>query len=902
MDAVEKEKHRRILEAEDGDFLSRNWKASAEAFLAAVQAGEDIGDIVDLLAHTYRQCSQVPAMQPLAKAVVLQCLRSKDVQRLARIVQSVAYPEYFIHAMESAAASGADILPHVPWMLSNSTDEHTLARILCSHAGLDGSALVPAVNLLGSTEAGQKILPRFLQECVERKVDLTWALPALRPMIAQDSTRKRIVAVLVWIAQAGVDLSELEETLQSCIQDKDSGVRSDAAHCLAFHRTRKLGPEAADFLFSHTDFVVRRSAIAALGLRQRMIPAIGAFDRLVRALFDPEAEVRGKGFVFLRSACANGQVFDIAPALMQELANSARHPEKTAVICEFLFYFLAARPEHAARIRTALPQIPEFAALRRGPAAVCAVCISIPRSQTYSNEGDVPSAVEVLERVSAEMHGLLAELRRCRQCGTYYAYNFEEETEDMVRYVTISVRRLTPDEILSTAKGSLRTELETKLPALLTQSRQNRDHPVRREREEAAWILSVHSLNSEDYAALADLLQSPDEVLRFQAMTALSERIKETRTPEKWSSLAPNLKAALEDSSEPVQVAAAQTLAYLGIQKRQSTAVLELLLHKKAAVIAAAAELLWLGAAAIEFDSRLVQRLRDLVTHPDELVRRYAAYCLKSAGYPGGLSVFREALRNADAKTRCDAADALRGACEAGEDVSDSISDLVEMLPDPETAWHANETLKKAARAGISILPALPVICRLLSRQEGMRLEFLETLGAMRAGGADLSGQISALGPLLKDRRCGYSVLSLIEKLPTKTLATIEQDLRAAMNGKNFESLHETCCYLLTRVLVGQNRMNQVSEILTHEMRQIRGACVSILNTLCREGHGASFVPLAPVIARNLEIQSEFLRRDTISLLLAIAANSANAREEVLRAARQFRVPAAVEVLARLQS
>lgn len=872
MDSREKSRHCAVLEKEDTDSLSRTWKTSAEFFRNAARSGEDIEDVIDLLADVFRQCSQVPTMEVLAEAIVLHCLQRSSAARLASIVSSVHYPLYFLRAVEDSAEQGADLLPHLSWLLQYPEEDMTVARVLRKYIQHGPpNRLAELFQSLTAIPQGRELLPRLIQEAGSNGVNVTAGLPVIANLLRQPQ-RRLLVSALLWTLPA--DLSLIIEPLHECLNDPEETTRRNAACCIAY-QIAGLEPSP---------------------------------ETVTDALRDPSHDVREAAFLLLRRLCTQ-KSFELTDGLVTALGEASLNPALKESIREFLWEAIRSRPRESARIRAALSGFPILPELHDAN-PVCSICASIPRSQEYSYEGEVPPAFEKLELVSSEEHSLPAEMRRCPECGSFYEYSFEAETEDMSHYVSIQLRRVAPAEMLSRARGSLLVRVQNSYPSLIENAKQNLDHPVRRERAEAAWALASHAIDHGEFDLLAALCANEDKIIRSEAIHEASAACDAGRESRPIGVL---LAARLDDSAEEIGAVAARGLARLMIGQGDTEGLLDLL-HRRPAVIASAAQQVWLALAASTLKAEpLIGRLTELIAHPLELARRYATLALKAAGFPGPgpeagslvtgrLEAFFSALSHSDARIRCDAADALRGALELNLNIDPAVPRLIELLVDQESAWHANRTLGALAGKGTSIAGAFPAIARQLTVRPEMREEFLETLRSAQNSGADLVSILPFLGPLLKDKKTGYSALYLIQKYPPSALIAIENDLREGMYGKNFEALHEQCCHLYTRVLVVQGRMEEVAEILRDPKRQIRSACVSILGTLCKEGYAGRLGQIASGIADNLRVESPFLQGGTASLLKRIAAESPEARSTVLSALAQVRHTAAVILLAELSS
>ncbi len=889
--------HRGVLEEEDSDYLSRNWQASAEAYLEAAKSGEDISEDIPILAQAYRDCSQVPTLEPLAAAIVIDCVRRRDAAGLADVAQSTAYPEYFLKAMERCALQGIDVGPHISWMLRHADSGFTLSRILNAWIQNGKGNLAEVLRTLASSGSGQNFLPRFLKDADWK--DSSDALAELKPVLGESKRRKDILSSLVWAAQAGASLSPIVPELRKCLNDSERETAEDAAYCLALHLARSEAPLGELMLHQAAGVRARAFAGAAFALRAKYSEVV--FDELLRGLADPDESVRRKSLEYLKLFCS------AAPPLSDSRRNllreASRNPEAAREVLEFLFYYAEAQKDRRA-VDAFAQSVPSLSSLLSPWTPICPVCESLPRNKEYSNESDVPPASKKLIELPPELSAGGGILLRCPECGTLYRYSASDETEDMVRSISIELERLSPYAAQSRARGDLQEQTKRELPGILEKAAANLDHPVRWQRAEAAWILASRAI-AERTPELLDSLRMHDEAVRLEAASCASDAVRNPELAGLRSDLCSLLQRMLPDQSQFVRKLASGGLAYAFAESGRISELRTLLVSEDAVVVSAAAFETWLAFSRGSLRAPdLTDALLDGCSHADADVRRYCGYALKETGFPADASgrravdVWTRLLHDERTDLRADAADSLRSAAEAGEDISAALPRLMELLSDPEVAWHANQTIQKAVRQGMDGSSVLPALQDLIVKNESMRAELLETIRTLQESGIDLSPCAKGIAATLASPDCSYSALNLLQSLPIESASTVKEELRTAMHGKNFESFHEQCCALLTRILISENRMSEIESLL-QDSRQIRGACTSALSPAALE-EPERILRLVPSIALNLKINSAFLREGSISLLESLAAISRNAREEVIRALSGIDLPAAHDLRKRL--
>src|SRR5262249_11408692 len=87
----------------------------------------------------------------------------------------------------------------------------------------------------------------------------------------------------------------------------------------------------------------------------------------------------------------------------------------------------------------------------------CTICKELPRHGSWSSEYQIPAQFKKLKKSGP--------LLFCPQCNNYYDYSVDSEIDDMSRFETYSLNRLSPPEILEMLPASEKQRYSAQLPA-----------------------------------------------------------------------------------------------------------------------------------------------------------------------------------------------------------------------------------------------------------------------------------------------------------------------------------------------------------------------------------------------------------------------------------------------------
>jgi len=188
---------------------------------------------------------------------------------------------------------------------------------------------------------------------------------------------------------------------------------------------------------------------------------------------------------------------------------------------------------------------------------VCSICSHLPREKSVEEMSDFDKAAGKLglPEPTEKWH---TQVYRCPECGNYYEYTCNIDTEEQAEHTYIHLERLAPAKTLEALKGKEKKAYEKALPALLERLKADLDHPVEFMRSEATWALSQYYLNRCCWAEIEGLMGHKHPVVRREAFRTMMNCSLDGKPCDRFL---PVFEAGLKDKDDDVRYYAAYALA-----------------------------------------------------------------------------------------------------------------------------------------------------------------------------------------------------------------------------------------------------------------------------------------------------------------------------------------------------
>lgn len=833
--------------------------AAAEALRDVALAGADIAQAVDILVRAIDEATQIPVLEPAADALTSHLLRTGQADRLWDLADRLHWGSYLAAALRRAAARGKNIDIIVPRLCeppARQAKQVDPLPVLNAYIGRDAKRLRAVSEALA--ENNRPLLIRLFRDHLLPRsgLDLSGALPTLVGLL--EAGDPAVVRETTWVtylaAEAGLDLARLFSALAGRLSSPDPETRTRAAYSLAYAHLRQGDWPAFDAVQRHADGRVRGEAVHALcvALHAERAESGEILARLSTALLDRDAAVRKMASDCLAKAHQDARPITPPPAVIDALLSGLRDPVLAGGLAHYLSLVILATPDAAQRWQSAIVAASESSAdpavirLRQlcsaGDAPPCPLCLRLPRHAIWNYERDEPPGLSELESDGAYW--------RCPNCRSVYRRSYESEWEDMSFSETWTLDRLSPTAARGVLAGDALAWLEQNFDRLLRDAGRQLDHPLRRAREDAAWVLAEHFLAARDFEELGRILTHADETVRSVAAACLDAQ----HLTHAGLVVPPSLRAALlADSSASVRRSAATIEARQAWRQSTPQPVAAMLRAGDSVVIVAAiGELRRAG----DDGSALLPFVADLVAlagHPDAEVRRAVGWALGGVGKTPDqertlVATCQRMLSARAVERRNEGADRLRALAAGGVDIAAALPALAPMLVKPKTAWHANAAVKAAIGQGADAGPVLDAIIEGLGRT-GMdrQVDFAETLQVAAQAGQDIR---RALPTIVRRMASGNETLQgtlvrLVHGQHAKGVAVdvLADELEAAL-PKLEPYLREVLTPILMAVWLRRSEWPRISALLRRRLSGTECCACEALAAACRDG-----VDIAPVVA-----------------------------------------------------
>lgn len=910
-------------EAEDQlrRFIDDPWNGSGKAaaaadyFLLAVQTGKDITACVQALKSAFLTHSQLAVMTPIADALCMHFLARGELESLSTLLADKHFFQYIVDSLRKLEENKVDIGSAIPCLIRNGSG----TRVLIAYIRKDKRRLLPVLDAMLAEPSARGSIPGLISDYLFAGAsDIAEAMPILVSLFAGGDIKQKeaIAHALRLAAEQGTSLQNVSTQLEQFLTLKNETVQTRISYALTWSCAAANQWQDVDRLLNWRATDVRFGATWALSVRLNTMPSGGPeiASRLALALTDEAATIRNFALNGLKKAEAQGknilperEVFDTLCKSAGELAADseealAENPASTSpvesAVIDYLYSCCTHDPALAAVVLACAPtEASENSVLAKGllracreieagtHVAACLICEQLPRTGHYDHDCDVPKAAALLTPAAD------GDLKRCPQCETYYLHSRTEEylspNEGMGSEITITIRRLCPDELLEVLQGEALDAYRLRYGDIIEQLHPDLNHPRAFRRNDAAWSLTRHFLKHSDPAALERLLRHALADVRITSLQTLKAAVEKGLDPLPWRE---PLLASLTDASREVRSLAAAIIALRHLDQKDYDALDGLLGLEEVRVKQTV--LFQLQAAARNgLDIvRFLPVLRRGLSDPDETVRRYARWALEHAPQGEQEQIIQTMIaRLADVRLniRQEALDALRDAAQQGADISTSLPLLVQALGVTETRWHAMKALQAAVGNGADISIALAALVAILGDKtiSTYKDDFILLLGAMEQRGHDISASIPALAKAVHDDRLKGLALQVLLRLTVKGVSMQKalRDLESALADPDAYTRQELVKILSTEFIHTRN-WKAIAGLLRHARHDVRAVGAQRLGEMKADSIPSDLIAL--LVGNLLPTEGEFEYRSycTKGALIALAAADKQVARSILDA------------------
>nr|MDO8111113.1 hypothetical protein [Candidatus Sigynarchaeota archaeon] len=854
-------------------------KKASDFFLKLAKDGIDIGAAIPALIELYRDCHQVPVMEPAADAFMLHSLHEKHYDAINEFLENDEYKMFAFESVQRIAEQGADIEPLLPMLLQHfpanqNSLYYTVKAFIKQGKGKTASTRLRLIaDLMRNNDAIRPFLAHIVQEGAIDHMDMSSALDGLVTLLSakEDRIREQAITAMSWAVDGKTDFSSIVDALESAlgkVQGHDEGL----AYIIGYHYAVKQKWDKLTRLLSATDMETRfgglHAVIVHLNDVNKTNPSVLSFS--LDALSDAADKVRELAFNGIIEADRKKVQIIPEPDRLKEIAEKFHSKSETTELYKYLYHVSAKDRETAQLINDTLKKaarkpgkmaillierLDELLAGKHSP--VCSICRNIPRSKIYNSEYDLPKEVKKFQLQTPSL-GSETTIPKCPECGALYYYNFEQEYDDMSLDTTIVLKRLDPIEALQYLKDKEKESYENSLPDKIMAYWNDLKHPVEYAREEAAWALTRYAIAKHRWDDIAKMLGFADPTVRREIMQELSAAGANAIA---MKDLSPLLKAAIEDPDLLTRYHAALILAQDSIHTGDHEALERLINHRDKDVVSAATYQIWMAVRNEKLDiSPFYAKLVALTRSKTETIRNHTRYALeestkstKGTSKKSVMDIFIKNLSDADPDVRNDAASSLGNIAEdERKDISKAIPKLADLLGNKDTAWQAINTLKKAASwTKLKILEAVPALVSALKSSDiNIQENAAEVLYQAMKNGADISAAYPLLGNHLGKTGNLQSIAveifnAALEK--GNDISIIEPSLRSLMTGRLDDYNGDFIVKVLTTIYLKAKDWKKLEQLLGHENKHVPGKVASRL-----EEENKDITPLVPALVKNL--------------------------------------------------
>lgn len=915
------ESTRRCLDIlKDADASLADQQKAATHFLNLASKHEDIAEAVPMLINLYRECHQLPVMEPAAEAIVLHLHHAGDIKAIENFIANDTYKTFSMGAITRIAERGTDITPLIPVLLKFShVERYPAYNAILAHLKQPGSTfsakLAAIATQIASEKGALEFLPFMVQEGAIDHLDMGAAMPALAELLEHENKHlvERVATAMTWAVEGKTDFSGIVKALEQAIK-KPGDVQGTIAYCLSYHLAKKKRFDEVERLARSASTKIRMGACRAIAVQLnndgRKEPRILAMA--IEGLLDTDVTIREQALGGLLNASRKQVRIVPDPAWIGGLAGRLVAAGNNKQLFDFL-YAIASKDASISRaildaIKDARFEPGTTGALLKAVLAeqlegkhapVCSICSQIPRDSAW-NRGPCMSNDTSKLNLEEPSLGSHASLHACPECGAYYWYEYEQVYDDMSLDTTTSLRRLDLDETMERLSGIARATFEKQLPALLDKYKADLDHPVDFARGEAAWMLARHAIKRKDWPALVALLKRDDEIV---VATILFELVREQQPALPVDDIGDLLKKCLAASSLWIRHDAATLVARQLVSRKDYPALIPLLKHDDPHVLNGVTGVIWLAVRNEHFDlDPLIPALIPLTRADDRSVRNNTLHALKEASLkpgkikqlaPGarrGLSTIDVLVSNmsdARADVRNDAARTLgymitEGAEGVdGADMAAAIPAIIKLIENPATTYNAISALKLAVNRKMDISPAMHVLVDCLKDPRNAYHDSITELlvGAQRAG-VDISAAYDILGKIMPNNRGNLKPMAvqIFEQAckNNEDVALIEPYLEKAIGKGENDSYGESFIKIYTYINIKNARWEKVIKLLEHPNKHVPGSVASYLAE-----HVMDFEPLVPALVKSLLHGYWYVRSEAADALKKYMGLGKHARDVV---------------------
>ena len=855
------------------------YSKAADYLRKAAVKGQDIESAVDMLVRVIDEAEQVPFIESAAKALVYHLVRLADISRLFTIMRGATWSSYLSDALFEATKRNLDLTEVLTELITTAKQrpkELALATILSSYIKGSVKRLKLVLPLAATRDATllSSVLISFLYTCKKRPIDISFAVPHVLPLLEGRSVKKAEEAAHFCsvAAELGMSITPYLEVLAKRLSGKASTVRDLAARALTHASIAGSEWSYIDLLRQNKHAEVRRQLYVALGtavyIHQNSDQQV--IDHLWMGFLDEDEKVRSDTAYYISNSfeyerkvlpspeavtsllpglCRKKSCQLIARWLERAVEESAGNLALASALCEA---FAKAKRARTSKVGAALYAL--VRGLTEGDAELpCPVCLRLPRSRRWNWECDVPKEVKELSKGEIYYH--------CPQCHAVYSYFSVGEWDDMCYDETWYLRRLSPTECLEKTKGKVKAWYAENYDRVIEHQPVLLEHPTKKLRADATWILVEHLLAAGDWSAIEALLDHKDPVIRLAALDTIA-RLRAAPSQAFYYK-------RLIDKDVSIRSRAASAMVERALRTGHTTPVYELLTSKKREILFGVLSVLRRHGEGNKDISEFAAELQALVKLGRKGISGQAGLILNYIPWDkrqgtltvGALLVKLSSRRRAD---QLAAAEGLASLAVEGKDISEALPVLIAMLSKKTTARHATVTIVAAARQGCDVSAALPAVVRARKR-----VDFERTMYSLFEAGVDLKNALPAITSAMVtvDSDDRQWLLPIVEELSAKG-HDFSSQLR--MLAKAIHKVDEDERSRLARVL-GRQWLRQgkwrsiTSRLRRPRTRQIHWGLCEALEEAVEQGQDIS--PVVSALIPLLKTKSDILRQHLTALL-----------------------------------